>query len=125
MLTHAPLTHWPLQAWLQPPQWAVLVIVSTHAFEQSIWPAVEQPHTPALQTDPAGHALPQAPQLSALLIVSTQAPPVHWVSPPAQLAWHELPLHTCPDAHLLPQVPQLFASAGMHAPPHASSPAVH
>jgi hypothetical protein len=64
----------------------VLVIVSTHAFEQSIWAAAEQPHTPALHTEPAGHALPQAPQFSALFIVSTHAPPVHCVSPPAQLA---------------------------------------
>jgi hypothetical protein len=85
MVTHAPLTHMPLQARLQPPQWAVLVIVSTQAFEHSICPAVEQPHAPPLQTDPAGHALPHAPQLSALLIVSTHAPLVHWVSPPPQL----------------------------------------
>jgi hypothetical protein len=77
MLTHAPFTHWPLQAWLQPPQCAALVIVSTHAFEQSICPDVEQPHTPPLQTEPAGHALPHAPQLSALFIVFTHAPPEH------------------------------------------------
>src|ERR1044072_7905835 len=77
MLTHAPLTHVPLQAWLQPPQLAALVILPTHALEQSIWPAAEQPHAPPLQTDPAGHALPQPPQLRALFIVSTQAPPEH------------------------------------------------
>jgi len=66
MLTHAPLTHMPLQARLQPPQWAVLVIVSTQAFAHSICPAVEQPQTPPLQTEPAGHALPQAPHRRAL-----------------------------------------------------------
>src|SRR5437763_11729828 len=71
MLTQAPLTHMPLQAWLQPPQWAALVIVSTHAFEHSICPAAEHPQTPPLQTDPAGHALPHEPQLSALPRVST------------------------------------------------------
>jgi hypothetical protein len=56
-----PLTQVPLQGRLQPPQFAVLVIVSTHAFEQSICPAIEQPQTPALQTAPAGQAL-QPPQ---------------------------------------------------------------
>jgi hypothetical protein len=125
MLTHSPFTHVPLQAWLQPPQCALLVIVSTHAFEHSICPAAEQPHTPPLQTEPAGHALPHVPQLSALLIVSTQAPPEHWVSPPPQLDWHELLLQTCPEAHLLLQLPQLLASAGMQAPLHPSRPAVH
>jgi hypothetical protein len=70
---------------LQPPQCVLLVIVSTHAFEQSIWPAAEQPHEPPLQTEPAGQTLPHAPQLSALVIVSTQAPPVHCVSPAPQV----------------------------------------
>jgi hypothetical protein len=55
--TQLPFVHVPLQAWLHPPQWALLVITSTHAFEQSICPADEQPQTPALQTAPSGHAL--------------------------------------------------------------------
>jgi hypothetical protein len=56
-----PFTHIPLQAWLHPPQWTLLFITSTQAFEQSIWPAAEQPQTPALQTAPSGHGL-QPPQ---------------------------------------------------------------
>jgi hypothetical protein len=99
--------------------------VSTHAFEQSICPDVEQPHTPPLQTEPAGHALPHAPQLSALFIVFTHAPPEHWVSPPAQVDLQELLLQTCPEPQELPQLPQLLASAGMQAPLQASRPAEH
>jgi hypothetical protein len=69
--------------------------------------------------------LPQPPQFSAFVVVSTQAPLEHSVSLPLQLDWQEPPLQTWPAAHLVPQPPQLFASAGMHAPPQASSPAVH
>jgi hypothetical protein len=125
MVTHAPFVHVPLHGLLQPPQCVLLVIVSTHAFEHSIWPAAEQPHVPALQTEPAGHALPHVPQFSALVIVSTHAPSEHSVSPVPQSDWQELPLHTCPAAHFVPQPPQLFVSAGMQALLQASKPAVH
>jgi hypothetical protein len=104
----------------------LLFIVSTHVFEHSICPAAEHPQVPALQTDPAGHAVPHAPQLSALFIVSTHAPAEHSVSPTSQPPlWHMLSLHTCPAAHFVPQPPQLLASAGMQVPLHASKPAVH
>ena len=46
----------------------VVLITSTHALPHSICPAAEQPQTPPLHTDPAGHALPHAPQLSALFM---------------------------------------------------------
>jgi hypothetical protein len=61
VVVQTPLVQVPLQGRLQPPQFALLVIVSTQAFEQSIWPAIEQPQTPALQVAPAGQAL-QPPQ---------------------------------------------------------------
>jgi len=65
MLRHIPFVQVPLQALPHPPQFALLVLTSTQAFEHSIWPAVEQPHTPALHTAPSGHGL-QPPQWSAL-----------------------------------------------------------
>jgi hypothetical protein len=125
IVTHVPLMQVPVQARLQPPQWTLLVFVSTQAFPHSICPDAEQPQVPALQTEPAGHALSQEPQLSALFIVSMHAPVPHIVSPVAHIDWQELPLQTWPAAHLLPQPPQLFASGGMQAPPQASRPALH
>src|SRR5262249_5207860 len=94
MVMHWPLTHVPLHAWLQPPQWSVSLATSTHAPPHNIWPAAEQPQLPPLQTEPAGHALPQSPQWSALFSVFTQAPVPHMVSPPPQLDWQVLLLHT-------------------------------
>jgi hypothetical protein len=53
-----PLVQVPLQAWLHPPQWVLLLFVSTHALPQSIWPVPEHPHDPLLQAlAPAGQAL--------------------------------------------------------------------
>lgn len=119
-----PFEHVPEQGLLQPPQFALLVIVSTHALPQSICPAAAQPHVPPLQTEPAGQAMPQPPQLSALFVVSTHAPAEHWVSPEPQLDVQAFALQTWPDPHLLLQLPQLFASAGMQLPLHESRPAL-
>ena len=78
-----------------------------------------------MHTDPAGHALPHVPQLSALLITFTHAPTAHAVSPAAQLAWQELALQTCVPAHVIVQLPQWLASEATQAPLHASRPALH
>jgi hypothetical protein len=115
----------PLQAWLQPPQWTLLFMVSTQALLHSIWPAIEQPHAPPLHTEPAGQTLPQAPQFSALFMVSTHAPPGQAVSPVLQLDWQVLPLQTWPPVHAVEQLPQWLASEETQAPPQASRPAVH
>jgi hypothetical protein len=120
-----PFEQVPEQGRLQPPQFALLVIVSMQAFPHSICPAAEQPHVPPLQTEPAGHAMPQPPQFSALFIVLTHAPAEHWVSPEPQLDVQAFPLQTWPDPHLLLQLPQLFASAGMQLPLQESRPALH
>jgi hypothetical protein len=120
-----PFTQVPLQGRLQPPQLVLLVFVSMQAFPHSICPDAEQPHVPPLQTEPAGHWVPQPPQLRAFIVVSTHAPSEHSVSLPSQLALQAPPLQTWPDAHWVPQPPQLFTSAGMQAPPQASRPAVH
>ena len=115
----------PLQVWLQPPQFWTSDVTSMQAFPQSICPEPEQPHTPALQTDPAGQALPQPPQFSALFVTSMQAPFGHCVSPPAHTDWHELPLQTCPPPQLCEQPPQWRESGGTQIPPQASRPALH
>jgi hypothetical protein len=77
--THAPAMHVALppvggtQALPHAPQWAMLVAVSTH------WPLQKTPEhinaqAPLLHTLPAGHALPQAPQLDGSLWRFTSQP---------------------------------------------------
>jgi hypothetical protein len=124
-LAQTPFVQVPLQGWLQAPQFCASDMTSTQAFPHSIWPDAEQPQTPPLQTDPAGHCVPQAPQFSALFIRFTHAPSPHIVSPVAHIAWQELPLQTCPDAQVDEQPPQWVASGGTQVPPQASRPAVH
>jgi len=72
-----PFVHVPLHATPQPPQFVLLLLVSTHAPLQSIWPAPAQPHVPLLQAvAPVGHAL-QPPQWAIVLSppLFTQAVP--------------------------------------------------
>ena len=62
-----PFVHVPLHAWLQPPQWVLLVSVSTQPVPHIIWPATEQPQVPLVQAvAPLGHAL-QPPQCEIVL----------------------------------------------------------
>jgi hypothetical protein len=63
---------------------------------------------------PSVQALPQAPQLSGLVFVSTQVPPQHTL-PPVHGGSHRLtsqipPMHTWPGGHTFPHVPQLVES---------------
>jgi hypothetical protein len=125
MLVHTLLLQLPLQLWLQPPQFCASDVTSMQALPQSICPEPEQPQTPALHTDPAGQALPHAPQFSALLVTSTQAPFGHRVSPPAHTAWQELALQTCPPLQPALQPPQWVASGATQLPPQSSRPALH
>jgi hypothetical protein len=55
------------------PQLWKSLLVSTHLPLQFVIP-LGQPHWPAVQTPPVGHADPHAPQFAALVCVSTQAP---------------------------------------------------
>jgi len=125
VLTHAPFVQVPVQGRLQPPQWSLSLITSMHALPHNICPAAEQPQTPPLQTDPAGHALPHEPQWSALVVTFTHAPFVQAVSPVPQLPWQVLLLHTCVPAHVVVQLPQWLASEDTQVPLQASSSAVH
>jgi hypothetical protein len=125
VLTHVPFMHVPLHGRLQPPQWSVSDATSTQALLHNIWPEAEQPHTPPLHTEPAGHALPHSPQLSALFVTFTQAPAPHCRSPAPQVEVQALLLQTCPVEHAFVQLEQWDASGATQAPPHASKPALH
>lgn len=57
----------------QPPQWRGSLAISTHIVPQRT--PLRQPHTPPVQVMPPLHVTPHAPQLSALTLRSTQAPP--------------------------------------------------
>ncbi len=65
--------------------------------------------TPFAQTSPAGHALPQAPQLRASLAWSTQLP-LHGLVGGAQLVTQPEGPQVCPDAHRTLQPPQFAGS---------------
>ena len=58
---HVPFAHVPAHGRLQPPQWLLLLFVSTHALPHSIWPAVGQTQLLFVHVAPAGQAL-QPPQ---------------------------------------------------------------
>ncbi len=82
------------QALPQPPQFALLLLMSVQTPPQSAWPVghdMVTRHIPAEQLCPLGHALPQDPQLRASLWVSAQVPeqlcwPVgHWHAPLTQV----------------------------------------
>jgi hypothetical protein len=84
-------------------------MVLTQAMPQVVAPA-GQPHTPAVQACPLGHALPHAPQLSGSLpIVFTHAPPGQAVK--AHVAEH-IPAEQkgAVVGQALPHVPQFIAS---------------
>lgn len=64
-----------VQSVSQAPQCSMLVIRSTHSLPHLLpLPVQSSVHTPSEHTCPAAHALPQAPQLSTLELVSTQLP---------------------------------------------------
>jgi len=108
---------------LQPPQWVLLVFVSTQELPHSIWPAPEQPQTPLLQAlAPVGQAL-QPPQWAMVPspVDGMHAPPEHMVCPDGQLDMHWLLLQTWPDGQAL-QPPQCCASDATQALLHRNRP---
>ena len=123
----APFTQvWPLaQAWLQLPQFAVLVPRSMQPNPHSIWPATEQLHAPALQTEVPGTSIAQPPQLSGSFGVRQQVPLGHIVTPGAQLVAHVPPLQTWPSGQTFVQPPQWLLSDDTQAPLQFISPAWH
>jgi len=110
--THEPATHVcpALHARPHIPQLLALVLVSTHAPEQSICPAGHVVvHAPITHDCPALHARPHIPQLLALVLVSTHAPEQS-TCPAGQVDEHAPITQDWPAAHARPQPPQLLAS---------------
>ncbi len=102
---------------------ATLADVSTHAPPHTDWP-IGHTHAPATQAVPPVHGLPHAPQFTASVWRSTQAPP-HATRGAVQAAAHAPALHTWPMGHASPHAPQLDAlvARSTHTPPQRLWPA--
>ena len=77
-VVHVPFMQVPLQGRLQPPQWVLLVFVSTHALLQSMR-GIVQTHALLEHVAPDGQRLPHAPQFAASFVRLAHAPPEHCV----------------------------------------------
>jgi hypothetical protein len=90
-------------------------------FSYGMMPTVQEP---AWHAAPAGHTVPQAPQLFGSVAVSVQVP-LQLVSP-ATGQLHPPSAQTSPAAHCTPQRPQLFGSVArsVQVPLQFTSPAV-
>jgi hypothetical protein len=81
-------------------------------------------HAPPAHTSPVVHVVPQSPQCSGSVLVSTQSPP-HCVYPAPHVMPQPAVVHTgAPFAtlmHALSQAPQFAASESSftHAPSHS------
>ena len=86
---------------------------------------VPQRHVPVTHVGPVAleQTLPQAPQLSASVIVSTHSSPQHTRLPVHggmhSDSMHRPPMQTCPGGHTVPHVPQFVESVSVstHLPP--------
>jgi hypothetical protein len=117
---HCPPTQFmpPAQGRLQPPQWALLVLVSAHIVPHNIWLAPAQPQVPLTQAvAPAGQAL-QPPQCAIVPspLDGMHAPPEHMIWPDGHIAEQALALHTWPLWHTVQLGPQWVASEATHCP---------
>jgi hypothetical protein len=75
--TQRPPVHWFMggQGWLQPPQWASVLPVSTQAPLQTVWPGGQtMAQVPPMQVWPSGQSVPQVPQLFSSTRRSRQLP---------------------------------------------------
>src|SRR2546421_730258 len=107
-----------MQDLVQPPQKRGSVIVLAQnmvLLEVQIILPIGQVHAPAVHTAFGPHALPQAPQFFASVMVLVQAL-AHTTCPIGQ-APHTPELHLAPSAHALPHIPQLAGSAERSAQP--------
>ena len=113
---------------MQPPQWVLLLVMSTQALPHSIRPAVAQPQTPLVQASaPVGQAL-QPPQCAIVPspLDGTQAPPEHMVWPDGHIAMQALPPQTCPArAHRAARAAVRVRRTRRTAPPQFIRPVAH
>jgi hypothetical protein len=84
-----------------------------------------QPHAPFTHCWPPAHARPHTPQLAALFVKLTQAPPQLAVPGAVQVDWQRAAEQTVPAAHTVPQAPQLFGleRISTQTPPQRVCPA--
>lgn len=97
-----------LHAWRQAPQLFPSRFRSTQLVPQSVVPAGQRWHTPAMQACPVPQTLPQEPQFDASEASLTQVP-AHAVSAAVtQLAAQPVvaPAQTCPIGHAVHEGPQ-------------------
>jgi hypothetical protein len=106
LLTHVSA---PMQRFPQPPQLALLLVVSTHWLLQEVRLPLHT-HSPFEQLAPLPQALLQAPQLLGSLSVLTQAPPQLVCPPSVSHSRTHWPPEQTPPSHLFPHPPQLFGS---------------
>src|SRR5581483_6662288 len=101
---------------VQLPQWAGSLVVSVQTLLQRCSPGA-QPHVPPTQKVPPRHTMPQPPQLSPSLLVSTHELP-HTVWLLAHCDVHAELEHTWPGPHTVAQSPQCCGSdvSSTHAP---------
>jgi hypothetical protein len=117
-ITQVPVALVGLHAWLQPPQFAIVLSCVSQPFaglpSQSPNPALQVlRQTPSAQLTWEAlvpwQATPQSPQLLTLVFVLTQLP-LQLVSPLAQLTTHCPPEQTFSAPQALPQAPQWLTS---------------
>ncbi len=119
--TPALQTWFPVHAWPQLPQLAVLVEVSTQVLEQLTSPVVQ--HLPRLQVWLALQAVVQVPQCFSSVWRSTQRGLAPAQKDAGAVQLHAPPLHV-PGPQLTPQAPQSAASVAVSTQlvPHQVSP---
>lgn len=139
-LTHVPLTQLVVrqpvdggQVIPQPPQFPVLLLVSTQTPVHRVWPLAQALQVPLTHMLPEGQALPQVPQFATSLLVLTQTP-LQRVCPLGQVTGHVQGMatqrparHTSLAVQVVPQPPQLTGSAlkSRQRPLHGVSPGGH
>jgi hypothetical protein len=119
------------QALPQPPQLAVLVVVSTHAFPQAVIPSAHEVwQVPDEQTSFAPHTTSQAPQWSGSVFLSTQTSPHRTNIGPqmkSQPVVEQTGVPLAGASQTVSQLPQWSGSATgfTQLPPHEVSPESH
>jgi len=114
----------------QPPQCAVLLVVSTQFPEQAVSAPQLVLHAPPKHVSPTAQTLPHCPQFAESVAVSTQ-PVLHFARPGSQRKSQTLASHVAvPNAgalHAVVQLPQCCGSAAVstQAPLQAVRPASH
>jgi hypothetical protein len=104
------------QAWPQVPQFALLVVTSTHVPLHCIWPATEQLQLPPLQVAPPVHIVQLVPQW-AESVSELHELSEHLVVPLGHIELQAPLAHTWPEVQTAQLDPQCVTSDATQAPP--------